>query len=76
MASLAQPDTVQAATPQIFLLVHPLDDAAETKLGCGGIETMRLTRTVRFCLFALRGYLWMMFGLLAYWVLQRAGAVR
>lgn len=36
---------------------------------------MEMTRTVRICLFALRGYLPLMFGLLGF-PLQLAGAIR
>jgi hypothetical protein len=36
---------------------------------------MQMTRTVRICLFALRGYLLLMFGLLGFRVLQLAGLI-
>jgi hypothetical protein len=37
---------------------------------------MQMTRILSICLFALRGYLLLMFGLLAVRVLQLAGAIR
>jgi hypothetical protein len=36
---------------------------------------MQMTRTVRICLFALRGYLLLMCGLLGFRVLQLAGVM-
>jgi len=57
---------------QVFTLVHPLDDAPETKVNTENLAPMNMTRTVRICLFALRGYLLLMFALLGYRVLQLA----
>ncbi|MGA3240214.1 MAG: hypothetical protein ABSG03_28390 [Bryobacteraceae bacterium] len=54
-----------------FVVVHPLDDAPETE----HLGPMQVTRTVRICLFALRGYLLLMFGLLAFRVAQLAGSL-
>jgi hypothetical protein len=59
-----------------FVVVHPLDDAPEEKVETEHLGPMRMTRTVKICLFALRGYLLLMFGLLAFRVLQLAGAIR
>ena len=36
---------------------------------------MRMTRSVRVCLLALRGYLLLMFGLLGFRVLELAGVI-
>ena len=58
-----------------FVVVHPLDDAPETKLETEHLGPMPMTRTVRICLFALRGYLLLMFGLLAFRVAQLAGSL-
>lgn len=58
-----------------FTIVHPLDDAPDQKVDTENLGPMRMTRTVRICLFALRGYLILMFGLLGYRVLQLAGAI-
>lgn len=63
--------------PEIFFsVVHPLDDAPEEKVDTEHLGPMRMTRTIRVCLFALRGYLLLMFGLLGFRVLQLAGMVR
>jgi len=51
---------------QFFAIVHPLDD----------LGPMPLTATVRTCLYALRGYLLLMLGLLGFRVLQLAGVLR
>lgn len=59
-----------------FSVVHPLDDAPEEKVDTEHLGPMRMTKTVRICLFALRGYLLLMFGLLGFRVLQLAGVVR
>jgi hypothetical protein len=53
-----------------------LDDEPEEKVGTEQLGPMQLTQTVRICLFALRGYLVLMFGLLGFRVLQLAGMVR
>jgi hypothetical protein len=58
-----------------FDVVHPLDDAPEQKVETEHLGPMQMTRTVKICLFALRGYLLLMFGLLAFRVLQLAGAI-
>jgi hypothetical protein len=60
----------------IFTIVHPLDDVAEEKVDTERLAPMAMTQTVRMCLFALRAYLLLMFGLLGFRVLQLAGAVR
>jgi len=57
----------------VFTIVHPLDDVPEEKVDTVSLGPMRMTRTVRVCLFALRGYLLLMFGLLGFRVLQLAG---
>ena len=59
----------------LFSVVHPLDDAPEEKVDTEHLGPMRMTRTVRICLFALRGYLLLMFGMLGFRVLQLAGLV-
>ena len=59
-----------------FSVVHPLDDAPEEKVDTEHLGPMRMTKTVRICLFALRGYLLLMFGLLGFRVLQLAGMIR
>ena len=59
----------------LFTVAHPLDDAPEEKVDMERLGPMRMTRTVRICLFALRGRLLFMFGLLGFRVLQLAGIV-
>ena len=58
-----------------FPVVHPLDDEPEEKVDTEHLGPMRMTRTVRVCLFALRGYLLLMSGLLAFRILQLAGVI-
>ena len=58
-----------------YLVVHPLDDAPEEKIDTEHLGPMQMTKTVRLCLFALRGYLLAMFGLLGFRVLQLAHAI-
>jgi hypothetical protein len=60
----------------VFTVVHPLDDVAEEKVDTEHLGPMPMTQTVRLCLFALRGYLLLMFGLLGFRVLQLAGVLR
>lgn len=60
----------------VFTIVHPLDDVAEEKVDTASLGPMAMTRTVRVCLLALRGYLLLMFGLLGFRVLQLAGVLR
>jgi hypothetical protein len=67
-------NTAQEVRP-FFERVHPLDDVPEEKVDIEHLGPMRMTKTVRVCLFALRGYLFLMFGLLAFRVLQLAGAM-
>ena len=62
--------------PELFSVVHPLDDAPEEKVDTEHLGPMQMTKTVRVCLFALRGYLLLMFGLLGFRVLQLAGVLR
>jgi hypothetical protein len=60
----------------VFTVVHPLDDVTEEKVETEHLGPMAMTRTVRLCLFALRGYLLLMVGLLSFRVLQLAGVLR
>jgi len=61
---------------QFFAIVHPLDDKPEKKMDTEHLGPMPLTATVRTCLYALRGYLLLMLGLLGFRVLQLAGVLR
>jgi hypothetical protein len=67
-------DRMERARPAFFV-VHPLDDVPEEKVETEHLGHMRMTRTVKVCLFALRGYLLLMVGLLGFRVLQLAGAI-
>jgi hypothetical protein len=58
-----------------YLVVHPLDDVPEEKIDTVHLGPMRMTKTVRLCLLALRGYLLVMFGLLGFRVLQLAHVI-
>ena len=61
---------------QFFSVIHPLDDEPEEKVDTEHLGPMQMTKTVRLCLFALRGYLLLMSGLLGYRVFQLAGLIR
>jgi len=61
--------------PLFFTIVHPLDDVPEKKVDTEHLGPMQMTATVRVCLFALRGYLLLMCGLLGFRVLQLAGVM-
>lgn len=58
-----------------YSVLHPLEDAPEEKVDTEHLGPMRMTSTVRICLFALRGYLLLTFGLLGFRVLQLAGLI-
>jgi hypothetical protein len=58
-----------------FVVIHPLDDVRERKIDMSRLGPMRLTRTVRMSLMALRGYFILMLMLVVYHVLVAAGIV-
>ena len=58
-----------------YFVVHPLDDVPEEKVDTEHLGPMRMTRTVKICLFALRAYLLLMCGLLGVRVVELAGAI-
>lgn len=66
-------DVLQDEQP-FFTIVHPLDDLPEEKMDIEQLGPMKMTRTIRICLFTLRAYLLLMFGLVVLRVLQLAGA--
>ena len=76
MTATTEFDDLAVDGKAFFTVVHPLDDAPEEKVDTEHLGPMRMTRTVRVCLFALRGYLLLMFGLLGFRVLQLAGVIR
>jgi hypothetical protein len=69
-------DTMTDEETPFFTIVHPLDDVPEEKVDTEHLGPMRMTRTVRVCLYTLRGYLLLMFGMLGFRVLQLAGVIR
>jgi len=75
MTATTQFDELALEEKTFFTVVHPLDDAPEEKVDTEHLGPMRMTITVRICLFALRGYLLLMFGLLGFRVLQLAGVI-
>jgi hypothetical protein len=56
-----------------FYVVHPLDDAPEEKFNVENLGPMTMTTSVKWSLFALRGYLIVMGLLVGYHVLDLAG---
>jgi hypothetical protein len=56
-----------------FLVVHPLDDRPEEKIDTTNLGPMPMTPSVKYSLFALRGYLVLMMVLVFYHVLDLAG---
>jgi hypothetical protein len=76
MTLTVERDELEREENVVFTIVHPLDDAPEEKVDTEHLGPMQMTRTVRVCLFALRGYLLLMFGLLGFRVLQLAGIIR
>ena len=58
-----------------FYVVHPLDDVAEEKFDAENLGPMPMTRSVKWSLMALRGYLVTMGVLVAYHVLCVAGVI-
>jgi hypothetical protein len=49
-----------------LVVIHPLDDEPEVKLTPSDAGRLRLSRTVRWSLFALRAYLVVIIALVAY----------
>lgn len=56
-----------------FYVVHPLDDVPEEKCNAEELGPMPMTRSVKWSLLALRGYLILMGLLVAYHALDLAG---
>ena len=66
---IKSPTTVQ----QSLKVVHPLDDIAEEKRSPEGLGQMYMSASVKFSLYALRGYLVLIGLMVAYRVLTLAG---
>lgn len=56
-----------------YIVVHPLHDAPEEKIDTSALGPIKMTRSVRWSLFALRGYLVLMIMLVIYHVIDLAG---
>jgi hypothetical protein len=67
--------TLNRIAEREFLVIHPLDDVVEQKIDTLHLGPMPMTKAVRVSLIALRGHLLLMLGLLAFRVLQLAGAI-
>jgi hypothetical protein len=67
-------ETACESQPQ-FQVIHPLDDEPEQKVDTTRLGPMKMTKTVRVCLYALRGYFVVMLGMLGYRVLELAGVI-
>ncbi|HLK14170.1 MAG TPA: hypothetical protein VKT78_05140 [Fimbriimonadaceae bacterium] len=57
-----------------FEVVHPIYDAPELKCDPSDLGPMKMSKSVRFSLLALRGYLAVMGLMLGYHMLDLAGA--
>ena len=55
-----------------FVVIHPLDDAPETKVDTESLGPMPMTASVRISLLSLRAYLVLMMLLVLYHVLDLA----
>jgi hypothetical protein len=64
------------ANEPVFWVVHPLDDLPEQKRDVSAVGPMPMTPSVRLSLLALRAYLILMTGLVAYHFLGLATALR
>lgn len=56
-----------------WVVIHPLDDAPETKVDTSALGPMKMTRTVKLSLLSLRAYLIVMLLLVFYRVFCQAG---
>jgi hypothetical protein len=63
------------ASRRVYRVIHPLDDVVEPKADLDRLGPMQLTRTVKACLYVLRGYLILVSALLAVHVLRLAGVI-
>ena len=58
--------------PNVFRVVHPLDDEPEAKFDPDALGPMHMSASVKLSLFLLRVYLFAMIALVAYRVLELA----
>jgi len=73
MATITSLENLDQLRENHFLVVHPLDDAPETKVDTETLGPMPMTTSVRISLMSLRAYLIAMFGLVLYHILDLAG---
>lgn len=59
-----------------YTVVHPLDDVREVKRDASAIGPMPMTPVVKWCLFSLRAYLFLMMGLVCFHVADLGGVFR
>ena len=69
-----RPTLVTEVPENHFVVVHPLDDIPEEKVDTSALGPMPMTTSVKLSLLALRGYLVLMILLVAYHVMDLAGA--
>jgi hypothetical protein len=70
-SSLRESPQAEHHVKQRYLVIHPLDDAPEAKLVVTSeMGRIKLTRSVKASLFALRAYLIIMLVLVAYRVIR------
>lgn len=58
-----------------YVVVHPLDDRPEEKINTETLGPMPMTRSVKYSLMSLRGYLVLMILMVAYHVLHLWGGL-
>ncbi|MBV9849054.1 MAG: hypothetical protein JO250_05120 [Armatimonadetes bacterium] len=75
MATILSEATGAQGKARAFEVIHPLDDVAEEKCSPEGLGRMHMSRSVRWSLYALRGYLLTMGLLVAYRLLTLAGVL-
>jgi hypothetical protein len=68
MATLARAIDIEETKKNHFVVIHPLDDVPEEKVDTESLGPMAMTRSVRFSLMSLRGYLMLMVVLVIYHV--------
>lgn len=72
--NLLRPTEISEVPENHFVVVHPLDDVREDKVDTATLGPMRMTKSARLSLMALRGYLIVMMLLVLYHVMDVAGA--
>lgn len=63
---------VQTNHEELYYVVHPLFDEPEEKINTDDLGPMKMSRSVKLSLYALRGYLIMMGLLVSYHVVSLA----